>query len=80
MLRNTYVPFMLSVVMLTVIMLSVIILSVVVPKEAHSFKWTRVGARHLGSAKANGREPKSCLGQVFNFKFGCFGYEHNCMV
>jgi hypothetical protein len=25
-----------------------------------------------GSAKANGREPKSCLGRVFSFKFGCF--------
>ncbi len=27
-----------------------------------------------GSAKANGREMKmkSCLGQVFNFKLGCF--------
>ncbi len=25
-----------------------------------------------GSAKANGREPKSCLCQVFNFKLGCF--------
>jgi hypothetical protein len=25
-----------------------------------------------GSAKAIGREPKSCLGQVFNFKLGCF--------
>jgi hypothetical protein len=23
-----------------------------------------------GSAKANGREPKSCLGRVFNFKLG----------
>ncbi len=23
-----------------------------------------------GSAKANGREPKSCLGQVINFKLG----------
>ncbi len=23
-------------------------------------------------AKANGREPKSCLGQVFKFKLGCF--------
>jgi hypothetical protein len=33
-----------------------------------------------GSAKANGREPKSCLGRVFNFKFGCFYYECNCMV
>ena len=30
--------------------------------------------RHLeaGSAKANGREPKSCLGRVFNFKLGHF--------
>ncbi len=27
---------------------------------------------HLGSMKANGREPKSCLGRVFNFKLGCF--------
>ncbi len=26
----------------------------------------------LGSAKANGREPKSCLGQVFNFKLDRF--------
>jgi hypothetical protein len=25
-----------------------------------------------GSAKANGREPKSCLGRVFNFKLGHF--------
>jgi hypothetical protein len=25
-----------------------------------------------GSMKANGREPKSCLGQVFNLKLGCF--------
>jgi hypothetical protein len=25
-----------------------------------------------GSTKANGREPKSCLGRVFNFKLGCF--------
>ncbi len=24
------------------------------------------------SAKANGREHKSCLGRVFNFKLGCF--------
>jgi hypothetical protein len=24
------------------------------------------------SAKANGREPKSRLGRVFNFKLGCF--------
>ncbi len=25
-----------------------------------------------GSAKANGREPKTGLGRVFNFKSGCF--------
>ncbi len=25
-----------------------------------------------GSEKDNGREPKSCLGQVFKFKFACF--------
>jgi hypothetical protein len=25
-----------------------------------------------GSAKASGREPKSCLGRVFNFKLGLF--------
>jgi len=25
-----------------------------------------------GSAEANGREPKSCLGRVFNFKLGHF--------
>jgi hypothetical protein len=29
--------------------------------------------RHIpGSAKANGREPKSCSGRIFNFKLGCF--------
>ncbi len=26
----------------------------------------------LGSVKASGREPKSCLGSVFNFKLCCF--------
>ncbi len=25
-----------------------------------------------GSAKANGREPKNCLGRIFNFNLGCF--------
>ncbi len=25
-----------------------------------------------GSVKANGSEPKSCLGRVFNFKLDCF--------
>ncbi len=27
---------------------------------------------YVGSAKANGRDPNSCLGRVFNFKLGCF--------
>ncbi len=26
----------------------------------------------LGSAKANGKEPKTGMGRVFNFKLGCF--------
>ncbi len=26
----------------------------------------------FGNAKADGREPKSCLSRVFNFKLGCF--------
>ncbi len=26
----------------------------------------------LGSAKAHGREPKTCLSRVFNYKLGCF--------
>jgi hypothetical protein len=32
----------------------------------------------LGSAKANRREPKTCLGQVFNYKLGCFDDVHLC--
>ncbi len=28
---------------------------------------------HSGRSKANRREPKSCSGQVFNFKLVCFG-------
>jgi len=27
---------------------------------------------YQGSLKANGREPESCFGRVFNFKLGCF--------
>ncbi len=34
---------------------------------------TRRGLR--GSTKANGRDPQSYLGQVFNSKLGCFSYE-----
>jgi len=30
----------------------------------------------LGSAKANGREPKTCQGRVFNYKLGCFPDVH----
>jgi hypothetical protein len=30
----------------------------------------------VGSAKANRREPKTSLGRVFNYKFGCFGDVH----
>ena len=29
-----------------------------------------------GSAKANRREPKSCLGRVFKYKLGCFDDVH----
>jgi hypothetical protein len=29
-----------------------------------------------GSEKANGREPKTCLGRVFNYKLGCFDDMH----
>ncbi len=29
-----------------------------------------------GSVKANWREPKTCLGQVFNYKLGCFDDTH----
>jgi hypothetical protein len=32
---------------------------------------------NVGSVKANGGEPKSCFGQVFNFKLGCFCCECN---
>ncbi len=31
----------------------------------------------LGSMISNGREPKSCLGQVFNFKLGCLAQQKN---
>jgi hypothetical protein len=36
--------------------------------------------RDPGSGKATGREHKSCLGWVFNFKFACFDYERNCTI
>jgi|CryBogDrversion2_8_1035294.scaffolds.fasta_scaffold219225_1 hypothetical protein len=34
----------------------------------------------LGSAKANGREPKTCLDRVFNYKLGCFEDVHESHV
>ncbi len=30
----------------------------------------------LESAKTNGRQHKTCSGQVFNYKLGCFNDEH----
>ncbi len=30
-----------------------------------------------GSTISNGREPKSCLSQVFNFKLGCFAKQNH---
>jgi hypothetical protein len=30
-----------------------------------------MGLSHSGSAITNGREPRSCLGRVFNSKLGC---------
>ncbi len=33
-----------------------------------------------GSAKTNGREPKTCLGRVFNYKLGCFEDVHETHV
>jgi hypothetical protein len=35
---------------------------------------------NAGSTEAKRREPKSCFGQVFNFKLGCFYSECNSMV
>ena len=36
---------------------------------------------HAGSAKANGREPKTGLGRVFNSKLGCIATPGSkCMV
>ncbi len=35
-------------------------------------QWALLNSPKLRSSKANGREPKSCFGQAFNFKLGCF--------
>jgi hypothetical protein len=34
--------------------------------------WAKMTSTKAGSAKANRREPKTCLGQVFSYKLGCF--------
>ncbi len=39
----------------------------------------KVGSHVTGSAKANGREPKTGLGQVSNYKLGCSDYVHLIM-
>ncbi len=39
-----------------------------------TFVIVKIAIIAMGSAKANGREPKSCLGRVFNFKLGPFVY------
>ncbi len=39
--------------------------------EAHVLV-NKILAVEMGSVKANGREPKSCLGRIFNFKLGHF--------
>ncbi len=32
----------------------------------------RLGSKWLAAMNTLGREPKNCLGRVFNFKLGCF--------
>jgi hypothetical protein len=34
----------------------------------------------MGSGKANGREPKTCLGRVLNYKLGCYEDVHETHV
>ncbi len=43
-----------------------------IPKYSISTGTSSKTPNLLGSAKANGREPKGCLGRVFIFKLGCF--------
>ncbi len=53
-----------------VVMLSAVAPLIFVSKPGSLFD--QVNHAFPGSAKANGREPKSCLGRVFNFKLGHF--------
>ncbi len=56
--------------MLSGILLNVIMLDVLAPKPKLST------IKYPGSAKANRREPKTCLGRVFSYKLGCFNNVH----
>jgi hypothetical protein len=39
--------------------------------------WKQIFGQDLaGSSEANGRDTKTCLGQVFNYKLGCFDDVH----
>ncbi len=49
--------------------------------EHHGDEKAKMLGESLGIAISNGREPSSCLGQVFNFKFGSFvSIQCNCMT
>ncbi len=39
-----------------------------------------IAMSHWFTHRAKGREPKSCLCRVFNFKFDCLCYKHNCRI
>ncbi len=52
------------------LLLSRVIMQVFVEKL-----FSNIQLLNAGSVKANGGEPKSCLGQVLNFKLSCFCYE-----
>ncbi len=74
---------MLNVIMLNVIMLRFVILNVVamsfkdhILQRALLKKYIYISCASSGSAKANGREPETCLGRVFNYKLGCFNDVH----
>jgi hypothetical protein len=47
-----------------------------VAEEVGCKSYNKIFCDNAGSAKANGREPKTCLGRVFNNKLGCFDDAH----
>jgi len=59
---------------LSAIMLIVVLLIVVAPMLQ-----SMMLCNFAGSAKANGREPKTGLGRVFNYKLGCYNDVHVIM-